>query len=129
MSDSGVPGWLRQLSTCHCLRWSQSPGMEPHVRLSAQWGAYFLPLPAALPICVLSLCQTNKILKKKVSDSWKQWANKENLPNSDILSLFKFIRSTWNLSVCHQKVTNIIKLFSSLKVIHMCSFSFSEIRK
>jgi len=42
LSPLGEPGWLRWLNIYLQLRsWSQGPGIEPHIRLSAQLGAYF----------------------------------------------------------------------------------------
>ena len=61
-----APGWLRGLSLCIKLRsWSQGPGIEPYIGLSAQWGACFL-LSLCLPLCglVISACQINKIFRK-----------------------------------------------------------------
>ena len=56
-SSSGAPGWLSQLSICFQLRsWSWGPGIEPHIRLSAQWrvsfSLSFYPSPCS---CSLSL--------------------------------------------------------------------------
>ena len=57
-----APGWLSGLSLCLRLRsWSQGPGMEPRIGLSAQRGVCF-SLSLCLPLCllVISLCQINK---------------------------------------------------------------------
>ena len=62
----GAPGWLSGLSHCLQLRsWSQGPGIESCIGLTARWGACFL-LSLCLPFCLLgiSLCQINKIFKK-----------------------------------------------------------------
>ena len=41
------PRWLNQVSVCLWLKsWSQGPEIKPHIRLPAQWGAYFFLLPA-----------------------------------------------------------------------------------
>lgn len=45
-----APGWLRGLSFCLWLRlWSQGPGTEPHIGLSA----WFSAPPPTLPACLL----------------------------------------------------------------------------
>ena len=54
----GVPGWLRWLNVCLQLKSSsQGPGMEPSVRLPAQWDVCF-----SLSLCVFvhALSLSNK---------------------------------------------------------------------
>ena len=49
-SSLGAPGWLSGLSLCLWLRsWSQGPGIEPRIGLSAQQGACF---PLSLSACL-----------------------------------------------------------------------------
>ena len=52
-TQAGAPGWLNQLSVCLLLR---DPGIEPCIRLPAQWGVCFsLPLCPSLCLCPFSL--------------------------------------------------------------------------
>ena len=63
----GAPGWLSQVSVCLQLRsWSQSPRIEPHVRLPAQQRSLLLSPSAPPPsLCSLSLKLINNIFKEK----------------------------------------------------------------
>ncbi len=60
VSFRGAPEWLSWLSVCLQLRsWSRGPGIEPHVRLPAQWGVCFSLL---LSLCALSLSKKKLFL-------------------------------------------------------------------
>jgi len=58
----GAPGWLRWLSFCLPLRsLSPGPGLEPYVRLLAQWGVSFsLCLSPPAPAVSFSLSLSNE---------------------------------------------------------------------
>ena len=93
----GAPGWLSQWSICLQLRsWSYGPGMEPHIRLPAQWRvcsslSSLLMYSLAIFVTIsVSLSQINKNLNRK---------KRENPPweNQYILSLCSMenIKKCW----------------------------------
>ena len=61
-----MPGWLSGLGACLWLRsWSQGPGIETCIRLSAQRGVCSsLSLCHSSCLCSLTLCQLNKEKRK-----------------------------------------------------------------
>ena len=60
---AGAPGWLIWWNICLQLGLrSQGPGMEPHIRLSAQQGSAPLPLALPLLVQVLSLSLIHSLI-------------------------------------------------------------------
>ena len=77
VSDLKAPGWLSWLNLCLRLSsWSQGPGVEPCIRLPAQWGFYFpsFSFCPSLCLCSASLSFILSLSNKQIKYFFKKLA-------------------------------------------------------